>query len=71
MKTKLQIVDMEGETINITDLDTAIMQARNFSGYSTRDPNHKAFMANRGRYWKDVLEKLLQLKQKQHGNAET
>ena len=49
------IIDLDGKTLKVTDIDGAIKQASIFSMYEHED--HP-----RTKYWSDILNKLLELK---------
>jgi len=59
----MQITDLNGDAIKITDLPRAIQQAEEFIGYRHTDKSLQAMDARLCAYWTDIYNKLLQLKQ--------
>ena len=60
----MYITDKNGYRITITDLDAAIAQAENFQGLRHHHANGMQKHADdeRQSYWKDIYQKLLQLR---------
>jgi hypothetical protein len=58
----MEIIDLNGTEITVTDLDLAIMQADDYRHYGLSDPAQKAFMEKQQAYWEDVYQKLMALK---------
>ncbi|AGA80296.1 hypothetical protein [Echinicola vietnamensis] len=58
----MKIIDKDGKSIEITDLEAAIKQAEMFSQYKISE-KASAFLKGRQAYWKDMLRKLKQLKE--------
>lgn len=58
------IRDLEGQLIEVTDLEEAIRQTAAYIGilYQQQDPAWQAFTKKRQRYWKDIFQKLGRLK---------
>jgi hypothetical protein len=59
MKEPLQIVDLEGREMEVTDLNLSLMQADDFRHYRVNEPTetHLHLYA----YWEDIYQKLLLL----------
>lgn len=62
----MQITDLEGKKITVTDLQKAIEQAATYKEYShvTASPEQVISDKERQLYWTDIHEKLLQLQSK-------
>jgi oligoendopeptidase F len=60
------IRDLEGQLIEVTDLQEAITQTAAYIGilYQQQDPTLQAFAKKRQLYWKDIFQKLGRLKSK-------
>jgi hypothetical protein len=58
----MNITDINGKVIEISDLDLAIIQADDFRHYSTTQPEQLAFVLRQQAYWQDIYQKLLSLK---------
>lgn len=60
------IRDLEGQLIELTDLNEAITQTAGYIGilYQQQEPSVQAFAKKRQRYWKDSCRKLGRLKSK-------
>jgi len=58
------IKDLEGNLIEVTDLNEAIRQAAQYIHYlhDQTSPEHAEFAKKRQRYWKDLFQKLGRLK---------
>ena len=58
------IRDLEGQLIEVTDLQEAITQTAAYIGilYQQQDPALQAFVKKRQCYWKDLFQKLGRLK---------
>lgn len=61
----MKIIDLYGREIEVTDLEEAIGQAGWFSD-AHHDPPVESD-TERQAYWRDMHEKLVQLKQQDHG----
>ena len=61
----MEIKDLQGMTIKVTDLEGSIAQAEEFMDYHHIDKEEslQRFDETRRAYWKDIYEKLLQLKE--------
>ncbi|WP_130855627.1 hypothetical protein [Olivibacter jilunii] len=57
-----KITDLYGRPIEVTDLNKAIEQAREFTGYRHPDKSFELFDRQQHLYWQDMLDKLLALK---------
>ncbi len=57
----MQITDLNGDVITITDLTTAIEQAKNFMEYRHKNKAFKTLDEQLRCYWTDMYNKLLQL----------
>ena len=64
------IRDLEGQLVEVTDLNEAIKQVAEFIGilYQQQDPEMQAFAKGRQRYWKDLFQKLGKLKSVNRAN---
>ncbi|MEZ2338373.1 hypothetical protein AB6735_22185 [Mucilaginibacter sp. RCC_168] len=60
--SKLKIIDLEGKEIAVTDLSLAILQADDYRHYRHVDPEYADFDEKKRRYWEDVYQKLIRLK---------
>lgn len=58
----MEIIDLDGKTIKVTDLDEAIRQAKAFCGFRHTDEAFVVLDAKLELYWNDVYRKLLALK---------
>ena len=57
----MNVTDSEGRDLEITDLEEAIKQVREFAGYDTTNGS-MAFLRKQQMYYRDLLNKLLELK---------
>ncbi|GGF44050.1 hypothetical protein [Echinicola rosea] len=57
----MKIQDKDGNTIEVEDLDKAIEHAEMFSNYKLSG-KASSFLKKRQAYWKDMLQKLKQVK---------
>ncbi|MBS1528407.1 MAG: hypothetical protein JST19_22360 [Bacteroidetes bacterium] len=66
----MEITDMNGQKIMVTDLGKAIAQAEAFTTYRHEDSSYCQLDARQQEYWKHILEQLTALKNKQsdYGN---
>jgi hypothetical protein len=55
----LYIIDNEGKTIEVTDLNKAMEQAKTFHRYRSKNPSYSQIDKVRHVYWKDIYLKLL------------
>lgn len=62
----MNIKDLHGKNIEVTDLEEAIQQAENLKDYEHEDKSFAEFDARQNAYWTDVYNKLLLLKQNQN-----
>lgn len=60
----MKITDLKGLQIEVTDLDKAIEQAENFKELHHVPPAESD--KERQAYWRDIYQKLLQLKSKEN-----
>lgn len=58
----MEIKDLTGKTIRVTDLDLAILQADDYRHYRRADPVYTEQNAALQAYWQDIYEKLLKLR---------
>lgn len=58
----MQITDLDGKTINITDLSKAIDQADSFRHSSYTNADFQQLDKKLQQYWEDTYAKLIQLK---------
>lgn len=54
----MKIVDLNGCTIEVTDLEKAIAMCEEFSHYKHEDGNYTDFEKRRKAYWVDMHSKL-------------
>ena len=62
----MNIQDLHGKNIEVTDLAKAIQQAENLKDYEHEDKSFADFDARLKTYWTDVYNKLLLLKKYQN-----
>jgi hypothetical protein len=55
----MNITDINGKVIEISDLDLAIIQADDFRHYSTIQPGQVEFVLKQQAYWEDIYQKLI------------
>jgi len=56
------VIDLNGDSIEVTDLQLAIMQADDYRHYRQIDKNGNIFEGgNRQIYWQDMYDKLMKL----------
>ena len=60
------IRDLEGQLIEVTDLNEAISQTAGYIGilYQQQEPSMQTFVKKRQRYWKVIFQQLGRLKSK-------
>ena len=58
----MTIIDNNGKTITVENLDLAIMQADDYRHYSHVDPSFKSGDEGLQAYWEDIYQKLLRLR---------
>ncbi len=58
----LQVIDKEGNTLTITDLDAAIEQADLFRDFRHEDRTFSAFDKKQKAYWQHLYEALNRIK---------
>jgi len=58
------VKDLEGNLLEVTDLKEAILQAGKYMGFVWQEhsPEMQAFVKKRQKYWKDLYNKLNQLR---------
>jgi hypothetical protein len=56
----MKIIDLDGNTIEVTDLAIALMQADDYRHYRVSEPTemHRKLQT----YWEDIYQKLLKIK---------
>lgn len=57
----MQIIDINGKIIKISNLQAAIDQAAIFIGYLDTDEHFRDFEEIQKEYWRDILNKLNEL----------
>lgn len=62
----MKITDLAGQVLEVTDLQEAIRQAEIYKDTQYNDNNYKNLDEALRRYWTDIYEKLLKLKNKEH-----
>ncbi|NHA05582.1 hypothetical protein G7092_17355 [Mucilaginibacter sp. HC2] len=58
----MKIIDLEGKEIAVTDLSLAILQADDYRHYRHINTEFAEFDEKQRRYWEDIYQKLLKLK---------
>ena len=58
---KMNITDLNGKIIEVTDLKLAILQADDYRHYRHTNPAFKSLDEDLKAYWEDVYHKLMQL----------
>ncbi|PWN64118.1 hypothetical protein [Chryseobacterium viscerum] len=61
----MKLIDINGHTIVVTNLDEAIEMAEEYKDYRHEDKRFTDFDKRMNLYWTDFYEKLRQLKSKQ------
>jgi hypothetical protein len=61
----MNIIDLNGKPIVITDLQLAILQADDYRNYQLSGSRHIAFNRKQQAYWEDVYQKLLLLEKEE------
>jgi hypothetical protein len=56
----MTIIDLDGQDIQVNDLDLAIMQADDYRHYRVTDPSD--YQLHLYAYWQDLYEKLVDLR---------
>lgn len=59
----MYITDLNGQQLEIDNLQLAIMQADDYRHYRRLDPQYKAADDKRQAYWEDIYQQLLTLRQ--------
>ncbi len=59
----MKIIDLYGETLEVTDLAEALAQADEFRGYRYTNNSCKEFEEERRIYWEDIYTKLKDLEE--------
>lgn len=62
----MNIKDLHGKNIEVTDLEEAIQQVENLKDYEHEDKSFAEFEERQKTYWTDVYNKLLLLKKNQN-----
>jgi hypothetical protein len=57
----MEVTDLDGKNIEVTDLDLAIMQADDYRHYRVTSPSE--YQLHLYAYWKDMYQKLAALKE--------
>jgi hypothetical protein len=55
----MEITDLNGNSIEVTDLETAIKLAGQYKCFEHEDKSYSDFDNRQKAYWKDIYEKLL------------
>lgn len=58
----MKITDIDGNILQVTDLDKAIQQAEVFKDFRHTDELYERLDETLRKYWSDIYEKLLKLK---------
>ena len=67
----MTIKDINGNIVQVTDLDRALQQADDFRKYKHTDNKHISFDREQKAYWEDMYKKLKQLKNSLMDTSET
>jgi len=65
METKLVINDLNGDAVEVTDLNLALMQADDYRHYRLSGKRFMDLQAKQQAYWEDLHQKLLKLAESQ------
>lgn len=65
METKHTIYDLNGETVEVTGLNLALMQADDYRHYRLSGKRNMALQEKQQTYWEDLYQKLLKLAESQ------
>lgn len=65
METKHTIYDLNGEAVEVTDLNLALMQADDYRHYRLSGERNMALQVKQQTYWDDLYQKLLKLAESQ------
>jgi hypothetical protein len=57
----MNVTDLDGKTITVTNLKAAIKETGQYMGYSHINPEFRGFDRKQNAYWLDLHKKLLQL----------
>lgn len=60
----MQVTDLNGYAIEVTDLDEAIRKAAEYKGYRHKDVSFLTFDKRQKAYWTDMYKKLTAVKNK-------
>lgn len=58
----MQIIDLNGKSITVTNLDEAISQTELFKNFQHENPEYRILDNKLNMYWKDIFEKLMKIK---------
>jgi len=58
------IIDLNGDKIEVTDLEKALTQAEDYKNFCAEQGEESEFFRNRNAYWQDVYDKLMKLKKR-------
>lgn len=67
----MNITDIDGKSITVTNLKAAIKEAGQYMGYSHISPEFRDFDRKQNAYWSDLHKKLLQLQSELKNNKST
>ena len=61
----MEIIDLNGKKLKVTDLQLAILQADEYRHYTLTDPVGREFTNKQWAYWEDIYQKLLLLEKEE------
>ena len=64
----MKVMDLNGCSIEVTDLDEAIKISKRFTGYRHEDESFSEFDKRQKAYWTDIHEKLTAIKKRTDNN---
>lgn len=59
----MKVIDMDGNTVTVMDLDMAIKQAGEYRHYRHEDEQYRDYDRQRQAYWQHMYMELLKIKQ--------
>ncbi|CAM3931133.1 hypothetical protein MUGA111182_17860 [Mucilaginibacter galii] len=65
MENPLIVHDLNGEAVEVTDLNLALMQADDYRHYHLSGKRNIALQQKQQAYWQDLYQKLLKLAERQ------
>ncbi|WP_345953008.1 hypothetical protein [Mucilaginibacter sp. PAMB04168] len=65
MQDEFIVHDLNGEAVEVKDLNLALMQADDHRNYRLRGKRYLALQERQNAYWEDLYQKLLKLAERQ------